>query len=466
MSFAKLSSFRRTLAFRLAYRHTLVFAFFALATFWIFYAARRSMLQYKTDAYLLAPARGCARSYTQGLPELQTEIETVTDAVGTHDILLRLLAADGQVVASSDDTAWKELGVDRNALARAQPAAPVFSTVSSGLQNPARVLYYATGEGHVVQAAVTLSDDLRLLKEFRLLFGMAIAVVTLLGGVMSWLATRHALAKVEAVTRTATVISSGALDSRVPVTPAADEIDRLASAFNQMLDRIQTLLRNLREISDNLAHELRSPITRIRGGAETTLTGSEDIADYKSMAASTVEECDQLLGLINTMLDISEAEAGVVKLKPAELNLAKTVGDVCDLFRPVAEDKAVVIREEVPEVCRVRGDREKIQRSLANLLDNAIKYSHPKGSVTVSLREEGTTALISVKDTGSGISPQDMPHIFERFYRSDTSRSEPGNGLGLSLARALVRAHGGDISVESAPGAGSTFVLALPKASA
>jgi signal transduction histidine kinase len=281
--------------------------------------------------------------------------------------------------------------------------------------------------------------------------------------VVVWFTARRTLAKVEAVTNIAANISVGSLDSRVPLTPASDEIDRLSTAFNNMLDRIQMLLTNLREVTDNLAHELRSPVTRIRGGAETTLTGSENLADYKSMTASTIEECDHLLTLINTTLDISEAEAGVVKLKPADFDLAKVVRDMCDLFRPVAEDKVVAIREEIPAACQVRADREKIQRSLANLLDNAIKYSHANGSVTVVLREAETHILITVKDTGIGISSQDLPRIFERFYRSDASRSEPGNGLGLSLARALVRAHGGDITVESVLGAGSTFVVALPR---
>jgi signal transduction histidine kinase len=201
----------------------------------------------------------------------------------------------------------------------------------------------------------------------------------------------------------------------------------------------------------------------MRGTAETTLTGVENLADYQAMAASTIEECDRLLSLINTMLDISEAEAGVVKLKPIDFDLAKVVRDVCDLFRPVAEDKEVLIREEAPDGCALRADREKIQRSLANLLDNAIKYTPAKGSVTVLLRDAGPQFLISVKDTGIGISAQDLPHIFERFFRSEASRSQPGNGLGLSLARALVRAHGGEISVESALAQGSTFVLSLPK---
>ena len=421
------------------------------------------MLQESMSAFLELLARECARSFAHGLPALEAEIASVTEAVGTHDIFLRLLSSDGQVIASSDDAAWTGLEVDKKALSRARPGAAVFDTVFYRPQYPARVLYFAVGDGRVIQAAASLTEENRRLREFRILFGAAIAGLTLFGAVVVWFTARRTLAKVEAVTNTATNISIGSLGSRVPLTPASDEIDRLSTAFNSMLDRIQMLLRNLREVTDNLAHELRSPVTRIRGCAETTLTGSENLADYRAMTASTIEECDHLLALINTTLDISEAEAGVVKLKPADFDLAKVVRDMCDLFRPVAEDKAVLIREEIPAGCQVRADREKIQRSLANLLDNAIKYSRANGSVAVSLREAEAHVLISVKDTGIGISSQDLPHIFERFYRSEASRSEPGNGLGLSLARALVRAHGGDITVESVPGAGSTFVVALPK---
>jgi signal transduction histidine kinase len=209
---------------------------------------------------------------------------------------------------------------------------------------------------------------------------------------------------------------------------------------------------------------LKSPVTRIRGAAEVTLTTGKSLGEYEAMAASTVEECDRLLDMINTMLLISKTEAGVDKLSLEEIDLASTVRDACELFRPSAEDKGITFSCETPERLQITGDVRMIQRMLANLVDNGIKYTPPGGRVEVSVSENGQhRVLISIRDTGAGISEPELARVFERFYRGDQSRSQAGIGLGLSLARAIARAHGGDISVTSAPGQGSTFTVSLPR---
>jgi signal transduction histidine kinase len=242
-----------------------------------------------------------------------------------------------------------------------------------------------------------------------------------------------------------------------------DEIDQLAITFNQMLDRIQALLTEIKEMSDNMAHDLRSPITRIRGIAEVTLTTGKSLSEYEAMAASTIEECDRLLDMINTMLMISKAEAGVDHLTREEVNLTEVVQGACRLFEPTAEDKGIALSCHLPDESRLLGDMQMIQRMLSNLLDNAIKYTPPGGSVSVSVSENDGQVLVCVQDTGIGISPKDLPHIFERFYRCDESRSQTGIGLGLSLARAIARGHGGDITTTSRPNQGSTFTITLPR---
>ena len=167
-----------------------------------------------------------------------------------------------------------------------------------------------------------------------------------------------------------------------------DEIDQLALTFNQMLDRIQTLLTEIKEMSDNIAHDLRSPITRIRGIAEVTLTTAKSLNEYETMAASTIEECDRLLDMINTMLMISKTESGVDNFSCEEIDLTGLVREACELFEPMAEDKGVTLRCDVPERSLLAGDTRMIQRMLSNLLDNAIKYTPSGGSVTVSLEED------------------------------------------------------------------------------
>jgi len=252
--------------------------------------------------------------------------------------------------------------------------------------------------------------------------------------------------------------------SGVRVKATGDEIDQLATTFNQMLDRIQVLVTEIKEMNDNIAHDLRSPIARIRGLAEVTLTTGKSRDDFEAMVASTIEECDRLLDMINTMLTISKTEAGVEKVSDDLIDITAIVHSACELFEPLAEEKNVALSCRALEKMMLSGDARMLQRMLANVLDNALKYTPSGGKVEVSLAgNENNTIIITVRDTGIGISEADLPHVFERFYRCDRSRSQPGTGLGLSLARAIARAHGGDITATSTLDQGSKFTIRLPE---
>ena len=294
-------------------------------------------------------------------------------------------------------------------------------------------------------------------------FLIVLAAIVAFGGPIGWFMARRALRGVQAITRTATEIAHGNLDRRVEVRAQGDELDALARTFNLMLDRIHALIIGMREMTDNLAHDLRSPLGRIRASAEMILTDNGSKAEAEAMVAATAEECDRLLEMINTTLDIAEAESGAALLKLVEFDLVELVGDAVELFQPLAEDKQVTIAVDLPDACRIRGDRQRLQRVVANLLDNAVKYTPVGGRVTIKLDDQGEWLKLSIQDTGVGISPAETARIFERFYRCDRSRSELGNGLGLSLALAFVRIHGGDIAVDSVPEQGSTFTILLPR---
>jgi signal transduction histidine kinase len=268
---------------------------------------------------------------------------------------------------------------------------------------------------------------------------------------------------VEEVTQTAEDISAGDIERRVPLKSRGTEIDSLATTFNDMLDRIHGLMHGMREMTDNIAHDLRSPITRIRGVAEMALTSGESMDEYENMAANTIEESDRLLAMIETMLDISELEAGAGNLARAEVDITRVVEEACELFQPAAEDKGIAVVVEVSTGALVYGDIQRLQRMVANLLDNAIKYTPPAGTVTVSADGAESAVFLEVKDTGIGISGEDFSNIFERFYRCDPSRSDAGVGLGLSLVMAIARSHGGDVAVTSSPGKGTTFTVSLPR---
>jgi heavy metal sensor kinase len=359
------------------------------------------------------------------------------------------------------------LSVNRPALQRiTEGAKPVFETITvEGRRHKARVVYGRIGPGAILQIGMSLEDDDEFVAEFREIFGATLAVVMALAALLGWFMARGALKNVEEVTRTARSISASDLEQRVPVKGQADEIDRLATTFNDMLDRIQTLVTETKEMTENIAHDLRSPITRIRGMAEMALTTGKAIEEYEAAAASTVEDCDRLLEMINTMLYISQTEATAGKLLTEEVDMTGVVRDACELFQPVAEDKGVKLVVEISSDLRVRGVLQGLQRMLANLIDNALNYTPSPGTVIVSVRGDETAGIIAVKDTGIGISEDELPHIFRRFYRCDRSRSLPGTGLGLTLVEAIVHAHRGRIVVTSTPNVGTTFTVTLPAAS-
>jgi signal transduction histidine kinase len=312
-------------------------------------------------------------------------------------------------------------------------------------------------------ASQYLLEELR--EEFRQYFGTPLAILIILSAGVGWFMAKRALSGVEEVTRAAVDITHGAFDRRVPVTLNGDEIDRLANAFNTMVDRVQELIGQMKEITENIAHDLRSPITRMRGLAEMALTGENTDEDYPVVAGTIIEECDRLLAMINTMLDISEAEAGVMKLDIEPIDVVLMIHDAVDLFHPVAENRHIDIEVRAPDSAYVNTDKRRLQRVLGNLLDNALKYSYPSGHILVEVRADDNYIVIEFRDSGIGISQEDLPYIFDRFYRGEKSRTEPGNGLGLSFAKTFVTSLGGSITVTTSPNEGSVFTVLLPRGS-
>ncbi len=465
MFFEKILRLPHTLAFRLTLWYAGIFTLSSFVAFFLFYLSIASITQKRTDQELsIEIAEFSSLFASNGMDAVIANLHIEAESNGVEEMFLRVVTAGGKETASSNMEPWKEFGINGAALKRlAAGADPVFETVAVPDHHyGVRVVYAAIGPGTIMQIGQSLKDDEEFMEIVREIFGVTLAALMSVAGLIGWFMARRALRGVEAVTRTAREISQGALHQRVPLQSQGDEINELAATFNAMVDRIQTLIAGMREVTDNIAHDLRSPVTRIRGIAEMALTPRATAGEFAAMTANTIEECDRLLEMINTMLDIAETEAGVAELRSEDVDLAALVRDACELFAPLAEDKGIVVVAETEPDVAVAGDRQRLQRMVANLLDNAIKYTPSGGTVTVSVHGNAETAMLAVSDTGIGIADQDLPRVFERFYRGDRSRTQTGTGLGLSLARAIASAHGGAITVASTPGAGSTFTVTLP----
>ena len=467
MSLGKILRLPNTLAFRLTLWYGGIFTLCSGVAFLLFYTLITSVLQERTDQELLAQAQRFSTLLVgDGIGDVNNSAVIEAQAAGEKKVFFRLLNLTGEVFSSSNMSYWKDINVYVGAIEKLlRGSGPILETITiPNRSDEVRILYAMLSPTVIVQVGQAMESQARLLDAFKRIFIITMSFLIILAAGVGWFMARRAVSGIEAVTHTAQKISGGSLQERVPVKPRGDEIDQLATTFNQMVDRIQTLLTEIKEMSDNIAHDLRSPVTRIRGTAEVTLTTGKSLDDYENMAASTIEDCDRLLDMINTMLLISKTEAGVEKPSREKVDIAALIRQACEIFQPIAEDKNVRLSHRAAEKTLIFGDTRMLQRMLSNILDNGVKYTPSGGKIKVSLTEsESRDLVISVNDTGVGISKADLPRIFERFYRCDQSRSQPGTGLGLSLARAIARAHGGDITVTSTVNQGSTFNITLPK---
>lgn len=314
-------------------------------------------------------------------------------------------------------------------------------------------------DGMNLQVGKTSEERMDL--ESRILFILGIVIIPLLIAVGTFLSQR-ALHPLREMIATVESIQAGKMSSRVPASGTGDELDELAQLFNAMLEQIEKLIKGMQDSLDIVAHDLRTPITRLRATVETALQSASSTETYREALADCMEETEQILSILETLMDISEAQTGAMKLRPEKVKVQKLIEDSVDLYRYVAEDRGVVIESTCPDDLYVNVDSRRIRQALANLVDNAVKYTQRGGRITLNAIQNNGEAIISVSDTGSGIPSEELTKIWERLYRSGNSQSTKGIGLGLSLVRAIIQSHGGEVEVKSEINKGSIFTIHLP----
>jgi signal transduction histidine kinase len=425
------------------------------------YGLLASLLETRDHDIIQSTLREYATRYQAGgLPALARAIEIEQRSGSREPLFVRLVGPFEDVLLYSLPETWGAF--DLSALPGGANA--IWAQVRASDRNA--VLEVATinvGGGTVLQVGKTSEARNQLLSNFRrvLMLGAGFAlVIGVVGGVFLTRSTLKPLRDLRDAVRR--ILQTGQTDDRVPVYGNEDAVDELSTLFNAMLARITTLIHGMRNALDHVAHDLRTPMTRMRVTAESALA-TNDPARHREALSDCLEESERVLSMLTTLMDISEAETGTMKLNVTAVPLAQLASEVTALYEDTAEDAGVTLRVDVPADVTVPADRDRLRQALANLVDNAIKYTPREGRVELSATLEPGTVVIRVSDTGPGISEQDLPRIFDRLYRGDRSRATRGLGLGLSLVRAYVEAQGGSVSVKSTPVSGSTFEIRLPR---
>ncbi len=469
-----MTRFHRTVRFRITVQHTAVFAFlFTVFSFGLYYGLRDLTyrhidIELSRRAKLLLPEL----VIVEGQPMLRQAMEQVmSQELRTTYLHSEITDQKGEVLKPSPRFRVPKKGTrppppPPKKLSADEPTFTTFTSENEQFRLAILPLHDETGKDYQVRIGYSLKPIDESFENLRLFLLAGVPLIVAMAAMGGWLLARGSLHPVASITQAARQISAQGLARRIPVRGVSDELDELAQTFNEMLERLERSFEQARNFSFDAAHELRTPLTAMRGETEVALLKHSSAEELRRVLRSNLEEINRITAIVNDLLTVAQGEAGTLELRRDAVALSDLAGSIVETVQVLAEDKEVKLEASIEPGVRVTGDSLRLSQLLLNLLDNAIKHSGPGQTVRLSLEKDGVAPVLRVEDSGVGIAEEDLPHIFDRFFRTDRSRSRqvPGSGLGLSISKWIVDAHGGQISVASQLGAGSVFTVRLPAA--